>query len=156
MPPKMSHSPSVSEGRDLDETVRAVKRWLDNPGNSNWLIIYDNYDNHMLENELDGDQEAASAGYDIRPFFPDVYHGAILMTTQALRVDLGSHVPLKKLKAIEHSLEIISHTSQRRCSRTTGPSTRHGISHTPRLSGKTQHLQCYCKYRPTLTTRICG
>lgn len=33
---------------DLDEVVKAVKRWLSEHSNNRWLIIYDNYDHPRL------------------------------------------------------------------------------------------------------------
>jgi hypothetical protein len=112
--PSLIYIKRAVEAQDLDEAVRAVKRWFDSPENNNWLIIYDNYDNPVWGgNEADVDRDSASKGYDIRPFFPGVYQGAILITTRSLRVELGHRVPLKKLKTIEHGLEILYNTSQR-------------------------------------------
>lgn len=31
--------------QDLSKIVEAVKRWLNEPKNDGWLIVYDNYDN---------------------------------------------------------------------------------------------------------------
>lgn len=110
---------------DLDQAVQAVKQWLDNPKNNRWLIVYDNYDNPRLvrsgtagkdneaEAEADEDLDTASKSYDIRPFLPDAYHGAVLITTRSSRVELGHRIPLKKLKDVKDSLDILSHTSSR-------------------------------------------
>ncbi|KAF4882659.1 Nephrocystin-3 [Colletotrichum fructicola] len=117
---------ALSNG-DLDETVSAVRRWLDEPKNNRWLIIYDNYDDVKLhsrssssENET-GSQagnknnasETGSKAYDIRPFFPDTEHGAILITTRSSSVKLGQRVQLRKLASLEDSLAILASTSGR-------------------------------------------
>jgi hypothetical protein len=112
--PSLIYIKKAVEAQDLNKAIQAVKRWFDSPENNNWLIIYDNYDNPMLGgNEADADGDSAFEGYDIRPFFPSVYHGATLITSRSSRVELGHRVLLKKLKSIEHGLEILSHTSQR-------------------------------------------
>ncbi|KAF1940047.1 tetratricopeptide repeat domain-containing protein, partial [Clathrospora elynae] len=51
--------------------------------------------------------------FDIRPFLPEVDHGTILITTRSSQLELGSPVAVKKLQKIEHSLEILLHTSRR-------------------------------------------
>ena len=104
----------------LDASIRAVKRWLDQAKNSGWLIIYDNYDNPAFGgvppvdiDEADGDMNSVSQSYDIRPYFPDTHHGAILMTTRSAKVKIGRQVALGKLKELKDSLEILARTSNR-------------------------------------------
>ncbi|KAF4924462.1 Kinesin light chain 3 [Colletotrichum fructicola] len=81
--------------RDLDETVSAVKQWLDEPKNNRWLMIFDNYDDVKLHNR--GGPE----------------HGAILITTRSSSVKLGQRVQLRKLADLEDSLAILASTSGR-------------------------------------------
>ena len=113
--PPLTYIKNAVESHDLDQTVRAVKQWLDKPKNNCWLIIYDNYDHPKLETDMNnqGDENTAFEAYDIRPFLPDAYHGAILITTRSSRVELGRRIPLKKLEALKDSLQILSHTSNR-------------------------------------------
>lgn len=113
--------------RDLDETVEAVKRWLDEPMNNRWLIIYDNYDDVKLHNrgsrsgnaaggkvENENDTgEIVSKAYDIRPFLPETEHGAIVITTRSSSVRLGQRVQLRKLADLKDSLAILASTSGR-------------------------------------------
>lgn len=60
------HHPSVTyfaaalESRDLDETVKAVKQWLDELMNDRWLVVYDNYDNPLLDHQTDETPRRAS------------------------------------------------------------------------------------------------
>ncbi len=114
------------ESHDLDEAVQAVKQWLNLPGNGRWLMVYDNYDNPQMdgkgkkelgegvgeETEIDRDVGITKA-YDIRLFLPEVHHGAILITTRSARVHIGRRIPLGKLKDLDDSLAILSHTSGR-------------------------------------------
>ncbi len=125
--PSAIYMKKAVESHDLDGAVQAVKQWLDNPKNNRWLIVYDNYDNPMekdgrtsKDNEADGgldeddkDADTPSTSYDIRPFLPDTHHGAVLITTRSFEVKFGRRIPLKKLKDIKDSLEILSHTSNR-------------------------------------------
>ncbi|KAJ0334969.1 hypothetical protein KNSL1_013677, partial [Colletotrichum chrysophilum] len=113
--------------RDLDETVSAVKRWLDEPKNNRWLMIYDNYDDVKLHNRgspsengsgsqvgIENDAgETGSKAYDIRHFLPEAEHGAILITSRSSSVKLGKRVQLRKLADLEDSLAILASTSGR-------------------------------------------
>jgi hypothetical protein len=55
----------------------------------------------------------ASKAFDIRPFFPESYHGAILVTTRSSTVQLGEIVRVGKLRDIRDSLAILASTSHR-------------------------------------------
>jgi hypothetical protein len=125
--PSVVYVKNAVESRNLGEEVQAVKRWLDEPKNDSWLVVYDNYDNPKLDRngngkankELDKGSEAeedantTSKSYDIRPFLPDAYHGAVLITTRSSSVKIGRRIALGKLKRIEDSLKILSYTSNR-------------------------------------------
>jgi hypothetical protein len=105
--PSLVHLKAITEGSDLDEAAEAVKRWLSSAGNDRWLVIYDNYDTPKLP----GHNEPGT--FDIRPFFPEANHGAVLITTRSSQLQVGRPVAVKKLRDIEHSLEILSRTSRR-------------------------------------------
>jgi hypothetical protein len=105
--PSLVHLKAVTEGSDLDEAAEAVKRWLSSAGNDGWLVIYDNYDTPKLP----GQNEPGT--FDIRPFLPKADQGSILITTRSSQLQLGCPVAVKKLRDIEHSLEILSQTSRR-------------------------------------------
>jgi hypothetical protein len=105
--PSLEHLKVIAEGSDLDEAAVAVRRWLSSAGNDRWLVIYDNYDTPKLP----GHDEAGT--FDLRPFLPEADHGAILITTRSSQLQLGRPVAVKKLRDIEHSLEILSQTSRR-------------------------------------------
>jgi hypothetical protein len=105
--PSLVHLNAVTEGSDLDEAAEAVKQWLSSAGNDRWLVIYDNYDTPKLP----GHNEPGT--FDIRPFLPEADQGAVLITTRSSQLQLGRPVAVKKLRDIEHSLEILSQTSRR-------------------------------------------
>ncbi|KAI6080112.1 P-loop containing nucleoside triphosphate hydrolase protein, partial [Hypoxylon rubiginosum] len=136
------HYPSVIyvrnavQNRDLDECVEAVKRWLEEPANTRWIIVYDNYDNpkfgvtkdihrrgnkdasgNMLTEERDQtvaqDEDLTQRAFDIRPFLPGTYHGAVIITTRSSEVKLGAHIKIMKLADLKSSLEILASTSHR-------------------------------------------
>lgn len=105
--PSLVHLKIAVESGNLDEATEAVKRWLSDTGNKGWLMIYDNYDTP----ELPGCNDAKA--FNIRPFFPQSDHGAIIITTRSSQLRLGHVISLKKLQNVEHSLEILSHASGR-------------------------------------------
>ncbi|CAN9148983.1 unnamed protein product [Alternaria alternata] len=105
--PSLVHLNAVAEGSDLNEAAEAVKRWLSSAGNDRWMVIYDNYDTPKLP----GHNEAGT--FDIWPFLPEADQGAVLITTRSSQLQPGRPVAVKKLRDIEHSLEILSQTSRR-------------------------------------------
>jgi NB-ARC domain len=105
--PSLVHLKSITEQGKLDEAVEAVKRWLSNPKNTQWLLIYDNYDKPTLPGINDPD------AFPIQPFFPEAHQGAIIITTRSAQLKIGRMIPVEKLQDIEDSLLILSHTSRR-------------------------------------------
>jgi hypothetical protein len=105
--PSASRLSAVKEDSSLDEMVAAVKRWLDHPKNTRWLIIYDNYDNPRLRSNTD------PTAVDLRGFLPEADHGSVIITTRSSQVKLGHRIKVGKLEDMRDSLEILSHTSGR-------------------------------------------
>ncbi len=58
---------NVEANEKPDEVVDAVKVWLSLPNNTQWLMIYDNYDNPKLPGKTD------PAAIDIRRYLPESY-----------------------------------------------------------------------------------
>ncbi|KIM98316.1 hypothetical protein OIDMADRAFT_202132 [Oidiodendron maius Zn] len=98
---------NVDRNENLDEVVDAVKAWLSLPQNKRWLMIYDNYDNPKLPRHTD------PTTIDIRNFFPESYHGSIIITTRSSQVRHGHPIHIRKLGDIDDSLEILSNVSRR-------------------------------------------
>lgn len=130
--PSITYLEQAVANQDVDGVVKAVKRWFDESSNKLWLIIYDNYDHPQLggtsgldnsvhdtedESELAGSSEQTTSlavkPFDIRPFLPWSYHGAIIVTTRSSTVKIGQTIRLGKLKCIEDSLQILESTSNR-------------------------------------------
>uniref|UniRef100_A0ACC1R8X0 Uncharacterized protein n=1 Tax=Lecanicillium saksenae TaxID=468837 RepID=A0ACC1R8X0_9HYPO len=125
--PDLTYMQAAVSDKDGDASL-AVKRWLDEPRNNRWLLIYDNYDHPKMGGEtgegpvgdagnLDGSNEtdqSAPEGYDIRQCFPDTDHGAVIVTTRSSIVQIGELLRLQKLRKIEDSLRILESTSGRR------------------------------------------
>lgn len=127
--PSNAYIASALDSRDLEETVRAVQRWLEEPTNDRWLIVYDNYDNPLLDSSKAKDAGHASSpntefysdeandlakAFDLRQYLPKTDHGAIVVTTRSSLVNLGQPVFLGKLTNINDSLEILASGSHRK------------------------------------------
>ena len=90
---------------DLNQTVYAVRAWLDLQKNPSWLMIYDNHDNPKTAGNVD------RSAVDIRQFLPQSDLGSIIITTRSSRVSQGCRVHVQKLLDIKEGLEILSNTS---------------------------------------------
>jgi hypothetical protein len=53
--------------RNLYKVVDAVKAWLSLPKNTQWLLVYNNYDNPKIPGNKD------DTAIDVRKFFPELY-----------------------------------------------------------------------------------
>lgn len=105
--PSASRLDSVDMDGNLDEVVTAMKGWLDLAHNTQWLIVYNNYDNPKLPGNKD------YAAFDIRRFLPESYHGSIVITTRSSQVSIGCRIHLAKLKNVRDGLQILSDASRR-------------------------------------------
>lgn len=124
--PSVSYIQNAVSDKDDEEAVRTVKRWLSEPRNNRWLLVYDNYDHPQLGNDckparqdadIVGDLEEEDyllpKGYNIHRYLPDIHHGAVVVTTRSSLVDIGELIRLQKLKSKEDSLHILKSTSRR-------------------------------------------
>jgi hypothetical protein len=66
--------------------VKAVKRWPSSAGSDLWVVIFGNYDILKLPGHAEPDT------FDIRPFFPEANHHAVLIITQSSRLQVGHPV----------------------------------------------------------------
>jgi hypothetical protein len=128
--PSMTYIALAVESRDADRIVEAVRRWLDEPANNGWLLIYDNYDRPTTSANLQGrgqtsftdvhpDAEAAdhqdptdARAFDLRLYLPQTDHGAVIITSRC-SVRMGQPIKVGKLRAVNDSLEILAYTSGR-------------------------------------------
>ncbi|KAH7012086.1 kinesin light chain [Microdochium trichocladiopsis] len=93
--------------QDHNKIAQAVKAWLSLPGNTRWLLVYDNYDNPKLPGRR------ADAAVDIHQFLPMAHQGSIVITTRLAQIDIGHHIRIEKLKSKHESLQILSKASGR-------------------------------------------
>jgi len=105
--PSASLPSADNQSVSLDEIVNGVKRWLDHPKNTRWLLVYDNYDNPKLPGT------AAHTAVGIRRFLPEAHHGSVLITTRSAQVKIGPRIRVGKLDNVKDSIEILSNTSGR-------------------------------------------
>ncbi|KAK4085593.1 uncharacterized protein Triagg1_583 [Trichoderma aggressivum f. europaeum] len=130
---QVTYIQTALESQDQSIILKAVKRWLDEPANKSWLIIYDNYDYHDLDNVHAEDEEflgtssqktlsmnpggqkkeVRSQSYDIRKYFPEADHGTILITSRVSSRKLGRPIEIGKLNSLDDCLEILASTSGR-------------------------------------------
>jgi hypothetical protein len=92
---------------DLDEVINAIKRWLSLPYNTQWLMIYNNYDNPKSVKNTD------LAVINIRQFLPESYQGSVIIITRLSEVKVGHCIQVIKLENIQDSLKILLNTSNR-------------------------------------------
>jgi hypothetical protein len=97
----------LDEEKNLDKVVGAVKRWFDQPKNTRWLMVFDNYDNPKLPGVTN------PTIVDIHHFLPEAYHGSVLITTRLTTVKLGRQIPIQKLSNLVDGLKILSDSSGR-------------------------------------------
>jgi hypothetical protein len=105
--PLASRLSSVDIKENLDEVIDAVKAWLSLPNNTRWLMIYDNYDNLKLANNID------PAAVDICKFLPESYQGSVIITTRSSQVRIGDSIQIRKLGNVCDSLKILLNASRR-------------------------------------------
>lgn len=82
-----------------EEILIHVHRWLSNKKNTQWLLIFDNYDD--------------PSQFDISKYYPIASHGAIIVTTRRPDLVSGKEIHVKPLSNIKESLEILETRSQR-------------------------------------------
>ena len=103
-----SAGPAVQSADDEKLKIDKVRRWLSEPRNDQWLLIFDNYDDPRLPG-MD-----RATGYDIRAYFPHRAQGSILITTRSPRLLFTKQLPLKKLEDVKQSLAILAVRSGRK------------------------------------------
>jgi hypothetical protein len=91
--PDEAQTIKATNKEEIEKCARQVLQWLAIPGNSRWLLIFDNIDQYSSVHGGPGD------GYDISDFFPATDHGSILITSRLQSLtELGESFPIKKLE----------------------------------------------------------
>jgi len=97
------HGSSDSTAQSVDDEkvkIEQVRRWLSEPENDRWLLIFDNYDDPHLPGIR------SPTGYDIRPFFPPRSQGSIIITSRSTKLTFGRQLRLQKLEDIKAGVAI--------------------------------------------------
>lgn len=97
----------TANNSDEQRRVQLFKHWLSEDWNSQWLIIFDNYDDPNLPNIR------SSTGFDIRSYFPHRVQGHILITTRSTKLTFSKQLNLRKLENVELSIAVLSQRSGR-------------------------------------------
>lgn len=102
-----SGAPVVQSADDEKFKIDLVRRWLLEPGNDQWLLIFDNYDHPHLPGVR------SPTGYDIRSFFPTCSQGSIIITSRSTKLTFSKQLKLQKLEDVNSSVAILSQRSGR-------------------------------------------
>jgi hypothetical protein len=97
----------VQSADDEKLKIDQVRRWLSEPGNDQWLLIFDNYDDPYLPGIR------SPTGYDIRSFFPTCSQGSILITSRSTKLTFSKQLKLQQLEDVHTSVAILSQRSMR-------------------------------------------
>jgi hypothetical protein len=104
------HDSVTAAAQSVDDEklkIDKVRRWLSEPKNDRWLLIFDNYDDPYLPGIR------SLTGYDIRSFFPTCSQGSIIITSRSTRLTFSKRLNLQKLDDINASVAILSQRSGR-------------------------------------------
>lgn len=100
LPEQYRHSQAIND--EEEQKARHVLQWLAIEGNSRWLIIFDNIDDHYPS--IDGLVEDA---YDVEKFFPAADHGSILITSRLQDLsELGKALLVHRLES-KHAIQLL-------------------------------------------------
>jgi hypothetical protein len=88
--------PLLLENKDV---IVRVQRWLSDPLNTGWLLIFDNYDDPNL--------------FDINVYYPPASQGSILVTTRCQDQIEGTIMHVKPLQNTRDGLTILQTRSER-------------------------------------------
>ena len=79
---------SMNQG-DTGAIYHAVITWLENKGNKDWLMVFDNVDREVSSDPM---------SYDIKQYLPNADHGSILITTRRIQLQqLGQGLELEQV-----------------------------------------------------------
>lgn len=104
--PGAAYLGSLDLQHEHKDVVEAVKAWLSLPDNTDWLIVFDNYNNSHL-NDAKGEMAIT-----IRDFIPKVNRGSVIITTRGQRLSIAHPIQINRFSTCE-SLEILSAISGR-------------------------------------------
>jgi K+/H+ antiporter YhaU regulatory subunit KhtT len=104
------HGPAAPAAQSADDEklkIDKVRRWLSEPGNDQWLLIFDNYDDPHLPGIR------SPTGYNIQSFFPTRSQGSIIITSRSTKLTFSKQLKLQNLENVHTSVAILSQRSGR-------------------------------------------
>lgn len=104
--PEETSGPGIKQP-DERTSANSMRRWLSEPSNDDWLLLFDNYD----DPDLPGIR--SPTGYDIRKYFPTASQGTIIITTRSPKLTFSKQLKLQKLADVRTSLSILSQRAGR-------------------------------------------
>lgn len=131
--PSANYISVAVQSKDQNKIVEAVKNWFDEPANSSWLIIYDNYwriDSSIFgskneetslvlkENVSHPDSISSRTGvttgaFDIRTYLPETDHGAVVVISTESLGNLWNCIEVRPFEHLTNSLDLLSSASCR-------------------------------------------
>ena len=83
---------------NIDEVVEDVLKWLSQPSNDQWLLIFDNVDREFSSPSRDPE------AFDVKEYFPTADQGSILITSRLMSLSqLGTDLKLKPVDKLQGS-----------------------------------------------------
>lgn len=84
---------------DGEQSISHVRRWFSDSRNTQWLLIFDNYDEPKA--------------YAIEDYIPPTSQGSIIITTRQPEHVAGIYMQVQPLSDVQDSLEILRSRSKR-------------------------------------------
>jgi len=82
---------------NIDEVVEDVLKWLSQPSNDQWLLIFDNVDREFSSPSRDPE------AFDVKEYFPTADQGSILITSRLSLSQLGTDLKLEPVDKLQGS-----------------------------------------------------
>ena len=123
--PGQSQNTEAINNEEVEQRARDLLRWLALEGNSRWLIVFDNIDDHSSVNNAVGDT------YNLLEFFPAADHGSILITSRLQQVtELGESFPVDILDC-KDAIQLLIQSSRLSMKNTAMKDTAQGLESHP-------------------------
>ena len=87
------------EKLENEQICRRVRRWLSETTNTQWLLIFDNYDDPGL--------------FNIQNYYPHTVQGSIIITTRLPYLISGEQIDVQPLETIDEGLQVLETRSGR-------------------------------------------
>lgn len=94
--PERSRGYSQKGSANVDEVVEDVLKWLSQPSNNQWLLVFDNVDREFSVSSRDLE------AFNVKEYFPTADHGSILITSRLASLwQLGMDMKLEPVNKVQ-------------------------------------------------------